>query len=73
MSLFGCAAGKNRVYPVVGFGWISVATNTEDLSVIKTTLIGPGINMRSQSVVVGYEQSVIVKAKTNADNIIEVK
>lgn len=71
--LTGCTINSNKCYPIIGFGWVKVNTNTPNVTIIKTTVVGAGVDTYSQSAIVGYSRTTKAVVDTNSNVIVEIK
>ena len=71
--LTGCTINGNKYYPIVGFGWIKVNTNTPNAVITKTTVVGAGVDTYNQSTIVGYSRTTKAVVDTNSNVIVEIK
>jgi hypothetical protein len=73
LLLAGCTINGNKYYPIVGFGWVKVNTNTPNATIIKTTVVGAGVDTYNQSAIVGYSRTTKAVVDTNSNVIVEIK
>lgn len=62
-----------KCYPIIGFGWVTVNTNTPNATIIKTIVVGAGVDTYNQSAIVGYSRTTKAVVDTNSNVIVEIK
>lgn len=73
LFLCGCAVQNGKRYPVFGFGWVTVGTNSTGATAVKTTLVGGGVTTLPPAAIIGWSQTTCVVADTNVNVLIEIK
>ena len=73
LFLTGCTINGSKCYPIIGFGWVKVNTNTPSATIIKTTVVGVGVDTYNQSAIVGYSRTTKAVVDTNSNVIVEIK
>jgi len=71
--LTGCTINGKKCYPIIGLGWVTVNTNTPNATIIKTTVVGAGVDTYNQSAIVGYSRTTKAVVDTNSNVIVEIK
>ena len=76
LLLVGCVSfksGGTRHHVLLGFGLVSVYTNTPTLTVVKSTTVGLGASAFPKSrFTAGFSESLTVMAATNQSVVIEI-
>ena len=72
-TLCGCTTKNGRVYPILGFGWVTISTNQPHATVVRSTLLGAGITTLPPQGIVGFSQSTTTLVDTNSNVILEIK
>lgn len=73
LLLSGCTINGNKCYPIIGFGWVKVNTNTPNATITKITVVGAGVDTYNQSAIVGYSRTTKAVVDTNSNVIVEIK
>lgn len=73
LLLSGCTINGKKCYPIIGFGWVTVNTNTPNATITKTTIVGAGLDTYNQSALVGYSRTTKAVVDTNSNVIVEIK
>jgi len=72
-ALSGCVRDCERIYPILGFGFVVVNTNQPKATVVKTTIFGAGITTLPPQIVAGFSRSTAALVDTNANVTLDMK